>query len=198
MARSLRWTTADLDLLFPDNDGKRYEIIDGELYVTHQPSWGHQVTGGRIHFALELWDRETGAGTACEAPGVIFADDDAVAPDVVWVSKNRLAALLGPEGHLHAAPDLVVEVLSPGRTNERRDREAKLKLYSRRGVREYWIVDWQRRQVEVYRRVDTALELAATLLEGEAIESPLLPGFRLPLDDLFADLPAGPTGDPDE
>ena len=64
------------------------------------------------------------------------------APDVVWVSKERLAAVLRRDGKLHGAPDLVIEVLSPGAKNERRDREAKLKLYARRGVREYWIINW--------------------------------------------------------
>jgi len=184
--RSLRWTTADLELM-PD-DGKRYEIIDGELYVSKQPSWEHQLVCVRIVGALDAWSRETRAGVANAAPGVIFADDDAVAPDLVWVSKERLPTLLGAEGHLHAAPELVVEVLSPGAANERRDRELKLKLYSRRGVREYWIVDWQRRQVEVYRRAGIGLELVGTLVEHDALASPLLPGFALPLDTLFADL----------
>jgi len=120
---------------------------------------------------------------------VIFAEDDDVAPDLVWVSKQRLAALLGPEGHLHAAPDLVLEVLSPGTANERRDREVKLKLYSRRGVREYWIASWQRRQIEVYRRSDLTLQLVGTWLEEDTIESPLLPGFAYPMRNLFVGFP---------
>ena len=187
MTQSLRWTSADLELL-PD-DGKRYEIIDGELYVSKQPHWYHQLVCMDLAFPLQHWSRETGAGVVNGAPGVIFADDDDVAPDLVWVSKERLATALAPDGKLHAAPDLVVEVLSPGTTNERRDRDAKLKLYSRRGVREYWIVDWQRRQVEVFRRVDAALQLIATLLEGDSLQSPLLPGFALPIGGLFAQVP---------
>ena len=70
----------------------------------------------------------------------------------VLISAARLKQALAEDGKLHAAPELVVEVLSPGNTNERRDREAKLKLYSRHGVQEYWIVDWMKRQVEVYQR----------------------------------------------
>ncbi|MGH9828106.1 MAG: Uma2 family endonuclease, partial [Blastocatellia bacterium] len=119
------------------------------------------------------------------APGLIFADDDDVAPDMVWLSTGRLSAALSPDGKLHSAPELVVEVLSPGDTNRRRDREAKLKLYSRRGVEEYWIVDWQLRRMEIYRRLQTQLELAATLQEGDEILSPLLPGFGAPLESLF-------------
>ena len=182
-----RFTSRDLEVL--PEDTKRYEIIDGQLYVSKQPTYAHQATCGGVFFALEGWSQATGAGVVTFAPGVIFAEDDDVAPDLTWVAKERLPVLLGPEGHFHAAPDLIVEVLSPGRANQQRDREAKLGLYSRRGVREYWIVDWQVRQVEVYRRRDAALALEATLLESDTLTSPLLPGFALPLGELFARLP---------
>jgi Uma2 family endonuclease len=183
MPTALRWTSADLAVL-PDND-KRYEIIDGELYVSRQPHWHHQRTCGKIFAVLDAWSMQTGAGEANLAPGVIFAEDDDVAPDVVWISRARQATALGPGGHLHAAPELVVEVLSPGATNERRDREVKLKLYSRRGVLEYWIVDWQARQVEVYRREELALRLVATLYATDTLTSPLLPGFACGVVTLF-------------
>lgn len=173
----------------PD-DGKRYEIIDGELYVSKQPSWWHQLICGRAIEALGGWGKETGAGVVNGAPGLIFAEDDDVVPDVVWISNERLATSLAPDGKLHAAPDLIIEVLSPGVTNERRDREAKLKLYGRRGVREYWIISWLRREVEVYRRAELTLQLIGTLLEGDVLESPLLPAFRWPLSEVFAGFPA--------
>lgn len=82
-------------------------------------------------------------------------------------TKERLATALRPDGHLYAAPELAVEVLSPGEANERRDREARLRLYSRRGVLEYWIVNWQERRVEVYRREEAILKLDRTLLEDD-------------------------------
>jgi Uma2 family endonuclease len=104
---------------------------------------------------------------------------------VVWVSQARRATALGPEGHLHAAPELVVEVLSPGGANERRDREVKLKLYSRRGVLEYWIVDWRTQQIEVYQREQLALRLIATLYPTNTLTSPLLPGFVCQVATLF-------------
>jgi len=183
MHPTLRWTSADLAVL-PD-DSKRYEIIDGELYMSRQPHWHHQRTCMKFCTALEVWSVQTGTGEANLAPGVIFADDDDVAPDVVWISHTRRATALGPDGHLHAAPELVVEVLSPGSLNERRDREAKLKLYSRRGVLEYWIVDWRTRQVEVYRREQLALYLVATLHPTDTLTSPLLPGFACEVVTLF-------------
>jgi Uma2 family endonuclease len=170
--------------VLPD-DGKRYEIIDGELYMSRQPHWHHQRACGKLFAALEAWSMQTGAGEANLAPGVIFADDDDVAPDVVWISQARRTAILGSEGHLHAAPELVIEVLSPGSTNERRDREVKLKLYSRRGVLEYWIVDWRTQQVAIYRREQLALHLVATLYATDTLTSPLLPGFGCQVAALF-------------
>ena len=185
MKTSLRWRSADLELL-PD-DGKRYEIIDGELYVSEQPHRDHQAVCGRVHAALLAWTAQTGAGQANLAPGVIFAEDDDIAPDVVWASSARLATGLR-DGKLYVAPELAVEVLSPGVSNERRDREAKLKLYSRRGVDEYWIIDWRKRTVEVYRRDEDVLQHQATLTTGDILQSPLLPGFSSSVDQFFADL----------
>jgi Uma2 family endonuclease len=185
MTISLRWTSADLEAL--PNDGKRYEIIDGELYVSKQPHWYHQYVSGLIFAALEAGGE--GTGHANLAPGLIFADDDDAVPDVVWISNARLAAALGVDGKLHASPELVVEVLSPGSPNEHRDREVKLKLYSRRGVLEYWIVDWHQRQITVYHREQTQLSLAGTMLESDILKSPLLPGFSLQVARLFEEIP---------
>ena len=182
---ALRWTSADLEAL-PDN-GKRYEIIDGELYMSKQPHWHHQFACGQIFSELQTWSKQTGEGQANLAPGVIFADDDDVAPDVVWISRERRDAALGTEGHLHAAPELVIEVLSWGLKNEQRDRDAKLKLYSRRGVQEYWIADWRMKQIEIYRRSDQALHLVATLLKTDTVTTPLLPGFSCLVATFFDD-----------
>jgi Uma2 family endonuclease len=78
-----------------------------------------------------------------------------------------------------------VEVLSPGARNERRDRDLKLKLYSRQGVQEYWIADWLLRTIQVYRRQEAELRLVATLRGDDVLTSPLLPGFSCPLPSLW-------------
>lgn len=88
-------------------------------------------------------------------------------------------------GHLMGAPDLAVEVLSFGARNEERDRVAKRRLYETQGVREYWILDWHLKQVEVYRREYGELRLVATLLPEETLTSPLLPGFACSVSGLF-------------
>ena len=78
-----------------------------------------------------------------------------------------------------------MEILSPGTENERRDREAKLRLYSVRGVQEYWIADYLTKQVEVYRRNQAQLLLVATFIGTDTISSPLLPGFACAISSFF-------------
>ncbi len=186
----LLYTIHNLDS-FPE-DGLRRELIEGELYVTVQPHWHHQYVCARLALELTNWDEKTGLGVANIAPGIIFSIHDAVAPDVVWVSAERLPHILGDDGKLHDAPDLAVEVISPGWQNETRDRDTKLKLYSRRGVREYWIVDWQKGRVEVFRSQRARLAQTATLHQEDELTSPLLPGFACQVASLFLQIPKPP------
>lgn len=180
---SPRWTSADLELL-PNGD-RKYEIIDGDLFMSRQPHWHHQKTCGNIYFLLQKWSIKTDLGEASFAPGIIFAEDDDVAPDVVWISRERMKTALGDDGKLHSAPELTVEVVSKGFQNERRDRELKLKLYSRRGVSEYWIADWWNKKLEVFRRENAELKLIATLFSEDVLETPLLPEFKCAVKEIF-------------
>ena|SRR5256885_9186759 len=180
------WTSHDLEFL-PD-DGKRYEIVDGELYMSKQPRWEHQLISGELYTLLSTWSKQTRRGVANLAPGVIFDDDDDVAPDLVWISRERLAIALRSDGKLHSAPELAIEILSPGPSNEYRDREVKLKLYSRRGVLEYWVVDCKERSIEIYQRERALLALNRKLYADDVLESPLLPGFRCALSQLFSEV----------
>ncbi|MFN6474953.1 Uma2 family endonuclease [Nostoc sp. DedQUE07] len=172
----VRWTIHNLEVL-PENEWTRYEIINGELFVTRTPHRRHQQVCVKIARQLDVWSDLSGLGETIVAPGVIFSQADSIIPDVVWVSRERLAQIEDEAGHLTGAPELVIEVLSPGKQNELRDKEAKLKLYSVQGGREYWIVDRFTKQVEVYRREKAQLVLVATLLGDDEMTSPLLPGF---------------------
>lgn len=194
MSTTTRWTSRDLESL-PD-DGTRYEIIDGELFMSKQTNFYHQVVCTELQGQLWDWNKTANLGSVVGAPGLIFAEDDDVAPDVVWISNECLISSLKADGKFHDAPELVVEVLSPGRSNERRDREAKLKLYSRRGVSEYWIVSWQTRTVDIYRRQHEELKLTTVLTENDALQSPILSGFSCPVSALFARIPAGERAEP--
>ena len=185
-----QFTVADLENL--PEDSSRYEVIDGELYVSTAPHSDHQAAISQIDAAFVVWYNATGRGWPLPGAGVIFAFNAGVVPDYLWVSDERLpVVIIDPEtgerdGKFHAAPDLVVEILSPGRVNEERDRATKLTLYSRRGVKEYWIVDRTLKTVEVYRRAAAAaLELAGTLTVGDTLTSPMLPDFALPVEQIF-------------
>ena len=101
--------------------------------------------------------------------------------------QNRITGQrAGVSGHVrNAAPELAIEVLSPGKSNEERDRQIKLKLYSRRGVLEYWIASWIGQFVEVYRRDNAQLHLTATLYATDTLESPMFSGFSCTVAQLF-------------
>ncbi|MBD2325862.1 Uma2 family endonuclease [Alkalinema sp. FACHB-956] len=182
---ALKWTTRDLTIMPDDGGWVRHEIIDGELYVTRAPHIQHQGASGNFHFELEAWSRKTQLGKPYQVPGVIFTPTDAVIPDVVWISHDRLANGLDESGHLIVAPELIIEILSPGEQNQQRDRELKLKLYSRHGVQEYWIADWQQQAIAVYRHREGMLQLETTLLANDTLTSPLLPGFSTSVAMLF-------------
>ncbi|WP_322742377.1 Uma2 family endonuclease [Gloeocapsopsis crepidinum] len=139
-----------------------------------------------ICIELKLWSRQTGLGDAATTPGIIFTDTDNVIPDVIWVSHQRLAQLLDDAGHLVGASELVVEVLSSGEEQQKRDRQLKLKLYSIQGVQEYWIIDRQKQQIEIYRRDNAVLKLTATLYKEDDLNNPLLPGFNCSIAQIFA------------
>lgn len=179
----LLWTSADLQLL-PDN-GNCYEIINGELYVTRAPHNKHQDTCGNFHYELKSWSKVSGLGYTVIGAGLIFGENDDVIPDVIWMSKEKYVALIDDTGHFHGAPDLVIEVLSAGTDNEKRDREVKLKLYSNRGVLEYWIADWRAKQIQVYRRENGVLRLNMTLFASDTLTSPLLPEFACAIAQIF-------------
>jgi len=141
-----RITWADAQLM--PEDGKRYEAIDGELYVTAAPSRRHQWVSSNLETALRELLQEPGTGWVYHAPiGVEFpATEEGVQPDIIFVSRASAEKLVD-EG-IRGAPDLVVEILSPATAN--RDRSVKLKLYKRQGVEQYWIVDPDEETVEVW------------------------------------------------
>lgn len=180
---TVRWTIADLEG-FPDN-GNCYEIIDGELFVTRAPHLDHQDLIGLLYAALLQWSRQSGLGKPFITPGIIFSESDATIPDLIWISHEKRSQLIDSSGHLTGAPEIVVEVLSNTEKDKRRDRETKLKLYSIQGVLEYWIVDRERQEIEVYRRDNGILKKAMTLFKTDTITSQLLPEFSCKLESIF-------------
>ena len=175
-------TVADLDLM-PD-DANRYEIIEGEILVSRAPGLTHQSVFGNLFNGIKNYLSENPLGEVWATPGVIFDDFNGVIPDLVFVTAKRRKDIASGE-RITGAPELVIEILSPGTENERRDRFIKLKLYAKFGVKEYWLVNPASRGIDIYRLSGRTLKLAATLGEDDEITSPLLPGYSCKVASVF-------------
>ena len=176
-------TNADLEAM-PD-DGARYEVIDGELYVSTAPGFFHQTTLTNILFAFGAYLKIHPIGRIVPGVGLIFDDYNGVIPDLVFATHERIrTALVG--GRFRTAPEIVIEILSPGVSNERRDRHVKRSLYSSGGAGEYWVVDPENRSVDVHSRDETGnLVFEKSLLQGDDLTSGFLPQFTVRVDALF-------------
>ncbi|MFL5382268.1 MAG: Uma2 family endonuclease [Longimicrobiaceae bacterium] len=142
-----RWTYDEFARL--PNDGNRYEIIGGELYVTPAPRPLHAKVATRISRVLEEFVETHQLGEVFGQPiDVLFGEGDYLEPDLVFVRRERIGAI--SDRGVEEAPDLVVEVLSS--TTAMRDRGIKRERYGHFGVSEYWIVDPTAKWIEVYRR----------------------------------------------
>jgi Uma2 family endonuclease len=172
-------TIGDLDAM--PEDGNHYEIIEGELFVS-APSLSHQQIVFKIMLAIGNFLQETPIGMIWPGPGVILSDFSGVIPDIVYISNERLDNIASGD-RIAGAPDLIIEILSPGTDNERRDKQAKRQLYAKYGVKEYWIADPQKATIQIYRL--PKLRLAATLTKKDRITSPLLPGFSCRVREIF-------------
>lgn len=176
-------TIADLEAT-PD-DGNRYELIDGELNVSIAPAFVHQSVLANLMAHLWNYLRANPIGAVSPGIGVIFDDHNGVIPDLVYTSKARLRDVL-TGGRLTGAPEIAIEILSPGSANLKRDRLIKMNLYAARGVDEYWILDPESRSAEIYRRSASGqLDIRENLRGDDRLTSALLPGFELRAAEIF-------------
>ena len=175
-------TVADLDAM-PD-DGNRYELFNGEIFVSRAPGLTHQIILTNLLTILRAYLDRNAVGQVIPTPGIIFGESDAAIPDLVFIS-NQLFHELVFEERINGAPELMVEIVSPGKENARRDRVVKRQVYGRFGVKEYWIVDPEKRAIEVYRLKKRALVLAGTKMDADDLGTPLLPGLVFKAKDVF-------------
>jgi Uma2 family endonuclease len=174
--------TADELDQFPD-DGKRREIIAGELYVSPAPAKPHQQLSGHLHVLLYNALVPTKLGEVYFAPvDVRFSERDQVQPDLLVILSERLSIY---RGHIvFGAPDIVIEILSP--SNRSVDLVEKARLYAENGVPEYWILDpiehtFQMFRLEHGRHVHVAPE-------GNLHRSAVIPGLVIDQAALFSRL----------
>lgn len=163
-------------------DGKRYQLLDGEMILAPSPNTKHQRIVRRLSRALADFAETSGVGEVFLAPyDVVLSNHDVAQPDILFVSNARSGIITEP--NIQGAPDLVVEILSPGTAGH--DRGYKQSLYSSHGVREYWLVDPDAETVEVLAEDAQAFLLRAIYRRGESLSSPLLPGLAIGLEQVF-------------
>lgn len=175
-----------------EDDGKRYQVINGSLIMAPSPRWNHQQLLRRLVKALEMHLSATDQGELCFSPFDVFFDEENILqPDIFFIAKERLH-IVTEEGVM-GAPDLVVEVLSP--STAKQDLEEKRAIYQQNAVREMWFLSPTRRAVEVQRLTTPAIGTTPAqygplerLPDDGTLTSPLLPGFQLPLAQLFRQL----------
>ncbi len=174
--------TADEYLAMEELEGRRTDLIDGEIVVNEPTPW-HQRAVLEIVMALGAWQKGGADRGVASLPLDIKLDEfNVYGPDVLWYAEGRAPAITAPRPY--PPPDLVVEVRSP--STWRHDIGRKKSGYEAAGVRELWLVDFS--SVLVFRRSDPKrpdFDVTLELTPEETLSSPLLPGFALPLAGLY-------------
>jgi Uma2 family endonuclease len=175
-----RVSFADLEQ-WPE-DGRRYELYDGEVYEVPSPFPLHQIVSARLHLALADYVRDHG-GVVLYAPlDIVLTDYDVVQPDMLLFTRER-QHLVVPRKVIRTHPDLAIEILSDGTAAN--DRGRKMRLLARHGVREFWLVDPDAEAIEVYALDGDSFALADVATGSASVRSPLLPDLSLAPADLF-------------
>lgn len=175
------WTYEDYCAL-PD-DGKRYEILEGELVMVPGPGEPHQFVSGALFFDLYGFVRKNRLGRVYAAPfDIVLAPRNVVQPDIVFISNERMNVLT--RANVQGSPDLAVEILSRG--TRRRDRTTKFRIYAEHGIAHYWIVDPVARTLEAYELREGGYALTDRRTRDETFEPALFPGLTIPLAMLWS------------
>ena len=176
----IKYTVADY---MTTPDGKRYQLLDGDLILAPSPTDRHQAIIGTLFFLLYQYNLETGSGYVRMAPlDVHLSEYDLTQPDILFVSNDRASIITATS--IQGAPDLVVEILSP--STERYDRGYKRTMYARNGVREYWLVDPVAETVELLTEGEEGFVTEFLYQRDQILASPLLPGLSINLNRVFS------------
>jgi len=177
--KPIKFTYEDY-LHFPKD--KRYEIIDGEVSMVPAPVPYHQRVLGNLYLRLSEFVEKEGIGEVYLAPlDIVLSEIDVVQPDIMFISKERLNIIT--EKNIHGAPDLVVEIISP--SSEYRDRVIKRKLYSKYEVKEYWLANLEKKEIEAMSLKESGLEIVGIYKKTDILESLILKGIKIKLDEIF-------------
>jgi Uma2 family endonuclease len=181
VASGYRWKSKDLDGL-PDEPFLTYEIIDGELIVSRQPHLRHGVIIAAVSQLFLPTVKALGGLTIVE-PGIVWSEEaeDNVVPDIAIVLPDRLHLATGRA--LSGCPNIVIEIVSQGSIEV--DYVKKRDLYARTSAQEYWIIDWQRKVIQVWTFTESPAR-ATDYTPGQIITTPLIPALAIPVDELLS------------
>ncbi len=170
------------DLEQAPEDGRRYELYDGEVFVVPAPIPRHQIVQQLIAEVLRRHVSAHGGFSVSSPIDIVFSEYDVLQPDVVLFTAERVQ-LVDLDRVIRDPPDLCVEILSL--STEATDRGRKMQMFARYGVREYWIVDPSARAIEVYALRGNAYALTQRTGRGDVVASLVLPDLALRSDDVF-------------
>lgn len=155
-----------------------YEVWDGAIVIREPAAVPHEQVVGRLYLILMQYVNKHGSGIVLLSNTAVHTKGDSVdyvMPDLTFVSHDRMHLVRG--NGIAGAPDLAVEVVSPGLQNAKRDLVDKFQLYERSGVKEYWMIDYTGREIQLF-----------GLLDGQYArmeQSAVLPGIELAAESLF-------------
>ncbi|HKY19658.1 MAG TPA: Uma2 family endonuclease, partial [Vicinamibacterales bacterium] len=141
------------DLAQMPEDGRRYELYDGEVFVVPSPILRHQVVAMRLWRIFDDYASKTGGLAVASPIDIVFSDHDVVQPDIVFLTAESLRAV-SLDAPIRRSPDLAVEVLSLSTASN--DRGRKMRMFQRYGVPEYWVVDPVGETIEIYKLAESA------------------------------------------
>lgn len=180
--RTMRPRLSFADLERMPEDGRRYELYDGELSEVPSPIPRHQRVALNLVDLLREYERRAGGLVFISPLDVVLDEQNVVQPDLVYFLPDRAPAI-DPSRPVRIRPDLAIEVLSPG--TEAMDRGRKLRLFARFGVPEYWLVDQASEAIEVHVLASGSYRLAHVHRRGETLTSPTLPALIVAVARVF-------------
>ena len=171
------------DYLNLPEDGKRYEVINGELVMSAAPNTFHQTISNNIEDELRSFIKMSKSGKMFHAPvDVLISETNVVQPDIIYISKDRSDIIT--ENNINGTPDLIMEILSPGSAYY--DLLEKKELYEQFGLKEYWIVDPKKQRVDIYLNVNQQFELNQRAESEGSVKSIMIKGFEISLESIFS------------